>query len=48
MTDPDPIDALQAADAPDFVLSDVHGKPVRFSDYRRRKAVVLVFNRGAT
>jgi len=48
MTDPDSLDNLEAADAPDFVLSDVNGRPVRLSDYRRRKAVVLVFNRGAT
>ncbi len=32
--------------APDFALSDVTGKPVRLSDYRGNKNVVLVFNRG--
>ncbi len=32
--------------APDFVLEDFRGRPVRLSDYRGRKHVVLVFNRG--
>ncbi len=32
--------------APDFELVDVTGKPVRLSDYRGKKNVVLVFNRG--
>jgi peroxiredoxin len=32
--------------APDFTLKDVSGKEVRLSDYRGRKNVVLVFNRG--
>ncbi len=32
--------------APDFELTDVTGKRVRLSDYRGRKHVVLVFNRG--
>ncbi len=32
--------------APDFELIDVGGKPVRLSDYRGKKNVVLVFNRG--
>ncbi len=32
--------------APDFALTDVAGKAVRLSDYRGRKNVVLVFNRG--
>ena len=36
--------AIQAGDeAPDFELKDQTGQPVRLSDYRGRKAVVLVF-----
>lgn len=32
--------------APDFILDDFAGRPVRLSDYRGRKIVVLVLNRG--
>lgn len=32
--------------APDFTLPDLHGRPVSLSDFRGRKHVVLVFNRG--
>ncbi len=32
--------------APDFELIDVNDKPVRLSDYRGKKNVVLVFSRG--
>ncbi len=32
--------------APDFTLEDQDGKPVALSDYRGKKAVVLVFYRG--
>jgi peroxiredoxin len=32
--------------APDFELPDTTGRLVRLSDYRDRKHVVLVFNRG--
>ena len=32
--------------APDFVLEDFTGRPVRLFDYRGQKNVVLVFNRG--
>jgi peroxiredoxin len=35
-----------AAIAPDFELTDTAGKVVRLSDYRGKKHVVLVFNRG--
>jgi len=34
------------AQAPDFTLDDFEGHPVRLSDYRGRKIVVLVLNRG--
>jgi peroxiredoxin len=32
--------------APDFSLPDFSGNPVSLSDYRGRKNVLLVFNRG--
>jgi peroxiredoxin len=32
--------------APDFTLPDLNGRPVALSDFRGRKHVVLVFNRG--
>jgi peroxiredoxin len=32
--------------APDFDLPDFSGRPVRLSDFRGRKHVLLVFNRG--
>ncbi len=32
--------------APDFTLTDQDGKPVTLSNYRGKKAVVLVFYRG--
>lgn len=34
------------APAPDFELPDFTGTPVRLSDYRDQRHVVLVFNRG--
>jgi peroxiredoxin len=34
------------ATAPDFVLEDFSGQTVQLSDYRGKKHVVLVFNRG--
>lgn len=34
------------APAPDFALEDFSGNTVRLSDFRGRKHVVLVFNRG--
>jgi peroxiredoxin len=39
-------DPLDAAMAPDFELTDTAGRPVSLSDYRGKKNVVLVFNRG--
>jgi peroxiredoxin len=32
--------------APDFALDDHQRRPVRLSDYRGKKHIVLVFNRG--
>jgi len=32
--------------APDFTLIDFHGREVRLSDFRGKKNVLLVFNRG--
>ncbi|GAB4409429.1 MAG: hypothetical protein Kow00106_02930 [Anaerolineae bacterium] len=37
---------MSVLEAPDFTLDDVYGRPVRLSDYRGQKHVVLVFNRG--
>lgn len=34
--------------APEFSLPDLTGSPVSLSDYRGRKNVLLVFNRGFT
>jgi peroxiredoxin len=33
-------------EAPDFILEDLNGNPVRLSDFRNRKIVLLIFNRG--
>lgn len=32
--------------APDFELEDLNGRRLRLSDFRGRKSVVVVFNRG--
>jgi peroxiredoxin Q/BCP len=32
--------------APDFTLQDLHGRKISLSDFRGRKNVVLVLNRG--
>lgn len=34
------------APAPDFTLNDFNDKPVRLADFRGKKNVALVFNRG--
>jgi peroxiredoxin len=34
--------------APDFSAKDSEGRPVRLSDYKGKKTVMLVFNRGFT
>jgi peroxiredoxin len=36
------------SNAPDFELTDFNGKPVCLSEFRGRKHIVLVFNRGFT
>ena len=40
------IDKKQAAIAPDFSMTDTEGRTIRLSDYRGKRYVVLVFNRG--
>jgi peroxiredoxin len=40
------IDGKQAKIAPDFTAQDSEGRTVRLSDYRLKKNVMLVFNRG--
>jgi len=42
------IEAKQATLAPEFSMTDSEGNTVRLSDYRGKKNVVLVFNRGFT
>ena len=37
---------LKSTTAPDFVLEDFQGHAVRLSDFRQKKNVVLIFNRG--
>lgn len=32
--------------APDFTLDDLNGKSVSLSDYKNKKNVMVVFNRG--
>jgi peroxiredoxin len=34
--------------APDFLLNDFTGEPVRLSDFEGKSNVLLVFNRGFT
>ena len=40
------IDANETPLAPDFSAPDSEGKLIQLSDYRGKKKVVLVFNRG--
>jgi peroxiredoxin len=37
---------IQATIAPDFVANDSEGRSVQLAQYRGKKNVVLVFNRG--
>ena len=39
---------LDTLTAPDFALQDTQGNPVRLSDYKNKRNVVLVFTRGFT
>jgi len=40
------MDASTAIAAPGFIATESSGKTLRLSDYKGRKNVVLVFNRG--
>jgi len=40
------IDTRQATIAPDFTMTDSEGRTIRLSDYKGRKHVVVVLNRG--
>ena len=40
------IDASHNPAAPDFTAADSEGRAVHFADFRGKKNVVLVFNRG--
>jgi len=40
------MDVSKVSPAPDFAATDSSGKAIRLSDYKGRKNVVLVFNRG--
>ena len=37
-------EAMTALDAPDFTLPDIHGKQVSFSDFNRRKRLLLAWS----
>jgi peroxiredoxin len=37
---------IEKSTAPDFTLMDTNDKEVRLSNFRGKKSIVLVFNRG--
>jgi peroxiredoxin len=39
-------DKNQLATVPDFTASDTEGRKIKLSEYRGKKNVMLVFNRG--
>jgi hypothetical protein len=42
------INKQQASIAPDFKVNDSEGRAIQLADYRSKKHVLLVFNRGFT
>ena len=38
--------SMSTLDAPDFTLPDIHGRQVSFSDYNRRKRLLLAWSSG--
>jgi peroxiredoxin len=42
------INKQQASMAPDFKVNDSEGRTFRLSDYKGKKNILLVFNRGFT
>ena len=40
------IDIALGKQAPDFTINDFNGQPIRLSDFRSKKHVVLAFLRG--
>ncbi len=40
------MEIIDSKPAPDFELTDSHGRTVKLSDYKGNKIVLLVFNRG--
>jgi peroxiredoxin len=40
------VEEIKTQSAPDFTATDSEGKVIRLSDYKGKRSVVLVFNRG--
>jgi len=40
------LEMSQAATASDFTATDSEGRTIRLSDYKGKKNIILVFNRG--